>query len=87
MGGYSWCVASLWLSDTNMSEIKIKVCEPLRGKIELNSENPPGHLQRPPCNECCFNQGLSLQVLGRSLDSQSAAVSHLAVVRLEIPGT
>lgn len=31
-GGYFWFVISLWLSDTNMSEIKIKVGEPFGGE-------------------------------------------------------
>lgn len=31
-GGYFWFVISLWLSDTNKSEIKIKVGEPFGGE-------------------------------------------------------
>lgn len=58
-GGYFWFVIRLWLSDTNMSEIKIKVGESFGGKMEINPENSPGYLQRPPCCECCFLTGFN----------------------------
>jgi len=71
-----------------MSEIKIKACECLVNKMEINAENSPTHLERLMWNERLFSRSvLSLQVLCRSLNSQSVGMSHPAVVRLEIPKT
>ena len=70
-----------------MSEIKIKACDSLVNKMEINAENSPTHFERLTWRGLFSRLVLSFQVFCRSLNSQSFGMSHLAVVRLEIPKT
>lgn len=71
-----------------MSEIKIKACESQVNKMVTDAENSPIYLKRLPWSDRLFSQlDLSFQVFCGNLRSQSVAMSHLAVVQLEIPKT